>query len=477
MGDEFMQFSPQEIKLAQAVQSAAIPGSPPPIDGLEIATRSISALQLGGDFHMVFQPAKENRRSHHVGLAVGDVCGKGLPASLTATSMGHLLPCLDPLRNPLATIQAINRELEERTPAESFATLVFVDADLRAGTLDIWSAGHPPAVLWRSATGSISVAEGGNVPLGFFSDWNGSKRSWTWEVGDVLVLYSDGLIETRDGKGEMFGVKGIISVLKDRCQGSVEEIADSLIEEVHARGAVTDDLTLLVCRRTELTTAAEPGSVRVLLVDDHRIWRDGVRSLLDDTEFEVVGEAGSGREASEAVRRTQPNLVLLDIRMADGDGLEALRAIKKEFPDTKVVMLTTYEHPTYKVNALEAGASGYLLKGMPHDEMLASLRNILNGELDTDARALTSAIRAAANVARDVHADDLVAPLTCREAEILALVANGLSNHEIAAALFISEGTVKTHVEHVIGKLGVSDRLQAAVWAARHNLAPEIKLS
>src|SRR5689334_13352258 len=122
----------------------------------------------------------------------------------------------------------------------------------------------------------------------------------------------------------------------------------------------------------EASQAAPEGSVSVLLVDDHAIWRGGVRSMLDDTEFEVVGEASSGPEALEVARTVNPRLVLLDIRMAGGDGLGALVALKEEHPRMAVVMLTTYDNPTYMARAVAGGAAGYLLKGIDQDEMLAA---------------------------------------------------------------------------------------------------------
>jgi DNA-binding NarL/FixJ family response regulator len=211
----------------------------------------------------------------------------------------------------------------------------------------------------------------------------------------------------------------------------------------------------------------------VVLVDDHAIWRGGVRSMLEDTEFQVVGEASSGREAVEVVGKVKPNLVLLDIRMAGGDGLEALQNLKAETPQTAVIMLTTYDNPTFMARAVAGGAAGYLLKGIERDELLAALRAVAAGEMLLSAEGLVRSLRGISEAA--AGASDLIEPLTDREQEVLRLVATGLPNKEIAEILFIAESTVKTHVEHIIGKLGVSDRVQAAVWAARHGLAPEVQ--
>ncbi len=209
--------------------------------------------------------------------------------------------------------------------------------------------------------------------------------------------------------------------------------------------------------------------ITVLLVDDHAIWRGGVKSMLDDTEFYVVGEASSGPEGAERVRELEPRLVLLDIRMAGGDGLDALGVIKAQNPGTSVVMLTTYDNPTYMARAVAGGAAGYVLKGVERDELLDALRKVAGGETLLEAKDLARILRGVSQSA--ALAKDLIQPLSEREIEVLRLLSTGLSNKEIAPLLFISESTVKTHVEHIIHKLGVSDRVQAAVWAARHGLA------
>ncbi|MCX6361495.1 MAG: response regulator transcription factor [Armatimonadetes bacterium] len=210
-------------------------------------------------------------------------------------------------------------------------------------------------------------------------------------------------------------------------------------------------------------------TVTVMLVDDHEIWRGGVKSMLRRTEFAVVAEASSGFDAVEAARAARPRLALVDIRMAGGDGLDALQALRKEFPDMAVVMLTTYDNPTFMARAIAGGASGYLLKGVDRSELLQSLRQVMRGEMLISSRDLLRSIRASG---RDAPAmADLATPLSERETEVVRLLADGLSNREIAAMLFVAESTVKTHVEHIVAKLGVSDRIQAAVWAVRSGLA------
>jgi DNA-binding NarL/FixJ family response regulator len=213
---------------------------------------------------------------------------------------------------------------------------------------------------------------------------------------------------------------------------------------------------------------SDSNTIRVLLVDDHAIWRGGVKSMLDDTEFEVIGEAASGHEAIERARELEPQLVLLDIRMAGGDGLDALQTLKAEHPQTAVVMLTTYDNPTYMARAVAGGAAGYLLKGVEQEELIDTLRQVVQGESLLSAHDLARSLRGINP--QSAGAEDLIAPLTEREIEVLRLLSTGLTNKEIAPLLFISESTVKTHVEHIISKLGVSDRVQAAVWAARHGL-------
>lgn len=218
------------------------------------------------------------------------------------------------------------------------------------------------------------------------------------------------------------------------------------------------------------TEPPQPGAVTTMLVDDHAIWRGGVRSMLEDTEFEVVGEASSGREALEIARQVHPRLVLLDIRMAGGDGLDALVALKREHPLTAVVMLTTYDNPTYMARAVAGGAAGYLLKGVDQDEMLQALRAVANGETLLARQELVRSLRGISETA--AGSEDLIEPLTDREQEVLRLLATGICNRDMGSVLFIAESTVKTHIEHILSKLGVSDRVQAAVWAARHGLGP-----
>jgi DNA-binding NarL/FixJ family response regulator len=195
--------------------------------------------------------------------------------------------------------------------------------------------------------------------------------------------------------------------------------------------------------------------------------------MLEDTEFEVAGEASSGKEAVETIRflnstHSLPQLVLMDIRMTGGDGLDALQMLKNEFPTVSVLMLTTYDNPTFMARAVAGGAAGYLLKGMERHEILMALRDVADGRMLLSSHDLNRSLRSISE--ETVKAEDLIQPLSARELEVLRLLATGLSNRDIAQLLFIGESTVKTHVEHIINKIGVSDRVQAAVWAARHGL-------
>jgi DNA-binding NarL/FixJ family response regulator len=215
--------------------------------------------------------------------------------------------------------------------------------------------------------------------------------------------------------------------------------------------------------------------ITIVLVDDHAVWRNGVRSLLEDTEFEVIGEASSGSEAVTVVSQMRPRLVLLDIRMAGGDGLDALQSIKAENPQTMVIMMTTYDNPTYMARAVAGGAAGYLLKGIDPEAMLESLRSVSDGKMLLRAQDLVRSLRGVSENA--ASARELIEPLTSREEEVLRLLSTGMNNRDIAAVLFVAESTVKTHIEHIISKLGVSDRVQAAVWAARQGIVRPAELS
>ncbi len=208
-------------------------------------------------------------------------------------------------------------------------------------------------------------------------------------------------------------------------------------------------------------------TIRLLIADDHEVVRSGLKTIFAGTEIEIVAEVGTGEDAVKFALEGNPDVVLLDIRMPKGDGLTALGRIKLEKPDMPVLMLSTFDNPTYIARSVALGASGYLLKGCTRDELLGAIRSAANGEsawTRDELRRVTGAL-ATPRLAADVEV-----PLTQRESEVLRQLAYGLTNKEIAQALHISYETVKEHVQHILRKIGVSDRTQAAVWAVRKQL-------
>src|ERR671933_1658129 len=211
--------------------------------------------------------------------------------------------------------------------------------------------------------------------------------------------------------------------------------------------------------------------IRVLIADDHPMVREGLRSMLSAKDIQVIGEASTGREAIDMVKELNPNVVLMDVRMPDLDGLDATRMLHNERPDLPVIIVTTYENPSYMAKAVTAGAAGYILKGTSRDDLLQAVHAVIEGGMLWQRDLLQQVVtKQVADIPSPLPQEDnqLVEPLTSREREILALVAQGLNNREIAEALSVTVSTVKTHVENILGKLQVTDRVQAAVWAARN---------
>jgi DNA-binding NarL/FixJ family response regulator len=207
-------------------------------------------------------------------------------------------------------------------------------------------------------------------------------------------------------------------------------------------------------------------AVRVLLVDDDQLMRAGLRAVLSsDAGIEVVGEAATGRAAVARVRALRPDLVLMDVRMPDLDGIAATREVLATSPDVKVVILTTFEDDDYIFGALSAGASGFLLKRTTPEELLAAIHTVAAGDSLLSPSVTRIVLERLARQPAPQVAGSAVADLTPREREVLGLVARGLSNGEIAAALVIEESTVKTHVKRILGKLGLRDRIQAVIFA------------
>ena len=214
-------------------------------------------------------------------------------------------------------------------------------------------------------------------------------------------------------------------------------------------------------------------SVRVLIADDDDLMRVGLRGVLaSDPGIEVVGEARDGRDALHRTRLLQPEVVLMDVRMPDLDGIAATRELLAAFPDVRVVILTTFEQDDYIFDALSAGASGFLLKRTSPEDLIAAVHTIAGGESLLSPSVTSRVIeRMAAQKRPDPGHDALLAELTPREREVLELLARGRSNAEIAATLVIEESTAKTHVKRVLTKLGVRDRVQAVIFAYENGLA------
>jgi DNA-binding NarL/FixJ family response regulator len=215
-------------------------------------------------------------------------------------------------------------------------------------------------------------------------------------------------------------------------------------------------------------------AVRVLIVDDDDLMRAGLRGVLSrDEAIEVVGEAADGRDAVYRTRLLQPDVVLMDVRMPDLDGISATRELLDAFPEVKVVILTTFEQDDYIFGALSAGASGFLLKRTRPEELVAAVHTIAAGD-SLLSPSVTGRVIAhmASQPSPDPTLDERLEELTPREREVLDLVARGLSNGEIAAHLIIEESTVKTHVRRVLAKLGLRDRVQAVIFAYQSGLTP-----
>jgi len=208
-------------------------------------------------------------------------------------------------------------------------------------------------------------------------------------------------------------------------------------------------------------------SIRLLVCDDHPVIRTGLAALLAGTDIEIVAEASNGKEVVRQAEKVKPDVVLLDIRMPDGDGLAVLDELKAASPESRVVMLSTYDNPTYIARAVALGASDYVLKGSSREDIIATITAASQGESPSrggELRRIAGTMKT-----RQAIADDDV-PLTQRETQVLRHVALGLSNKEIGRSLEISVETVKEHVQNILRKVAVSDRTQAAVWAVRRGL-------
>jgi DNA-binding NarL/FixJ family response regulator len=208
-------------------------------------------------------------------------------------------------------------------------------------------------------------------------------------------------------------------------------------------------------------------AIRLLIADDHEVCRAGLKSLLEETEIEIVAEAENGLEALERTFTLRPDVVLLDVRMPQCDGITCLGRIKLDAPAIPVLIFSSYDNPTYVARAVALGAAGYISKTCRQAEIIEAIRAVAGGETIWSREELRR-VTGALSVPRSNSEVDV--PLTKREGEVLKQLAFGLTNKEIAQALGISYETVKEHVQHVLRKIGVSDRTQAAVWAVRKEL-------
>ena len=241
---------------------------------------------------------------------------------------------------------------------------------------------------------------------------------------------------------------------------------------------------------SETESGMQTVPARVLVADDHELVRDGFKRMLGyERDLAVVGEATNGREAVQLCGELKPDLVLMDVRMPQMDGLEATRQIKVDHPEISVLVITTYENPDYLLEAIKAGAAGYVLKDAPNQQLLSAMRRALEGESPINQELATQLIQRLASEASQPAVAGSQAPpeaesaasqappslleeLTPREEEVLGLVVQGKTNQQIAESLHITRATTKVHMQHIIRKLEVSDRTQAVVRAFELGLAP-----
>jgi DNA-binding NarL/FixJ family response regulator len=207
-------------------------------------------------------------------------------------------------------------------------------------------------------------------------------------------------------------------------------------------------------------------AIKVVVVDDHEVVRLGLRSLLRGSDISIVSEAATAKQAVEETQKHRPDVVLMDIRMGENDGLAALEKLRKKTPDIPVVMLSMYDNPTYVARSVALGAADYVLKGSPREDLISAIERAAKGEGPAEGSMME---RVKDAMARRGDRDDDI-PLTNRELQVLRHVALGLSNREIGRSLGISIETVKEHVQNILRKLDVTDRTQAAVWAVKKGL-------
>jgi DNA-binding NarL/FixJ family response regulator len=222
---------------------------------------------------------------------------------------------------------------------------------------------------------------------------------------------------------------------------------------------------------------AREQAVRVLVVDDQRLMRDGIASLLSIQDgIEVVGTAASGQEALERALALRPDVILMDVRMPIMDGVAATARVRHQLPNCQVLMLTTFDDEEYVINALRAGACGYLLKNIPAPDLARAVQAAHRGVYQLDPAVASKVVASLARSTKpapslpDPPVLNNVPDLTSREIEVLRLIAQGATNREIAESLVISEGTVKNHISNILSRLGLRDRTQAAIYARENDL-------
>ena len=215
---------------------------------------------------------------------------------------------------------------------------------------------------------------------------------------------------------------------------------------------------------------------RIVLVDDHEVVRLGLKALLErHPHFEVVGEAGSSREAIELVSNTQPDVVVMDIRLPGTSGIEACEEITRRFPTTRVIMLTSYAEDEMLFSAIRAGASGYILKQIGGEDLIRALEAVARGDALLDPAVTQRVFQEVRRAVKEEEASAF-AHLSQQEKHVLLLVSEGKTNREIAKALFLGEGTVRNYVSSILSKLGVSNRAEAAAYAVEHSLREYISV-
>ena len=240
----------------------------------------------------------------------------------------------------------------------------------------------------------------------------------------------------------------------------------------HVEQEKTEEGVWGMAKEKPVTQATGKGPITVLVADDHPMVREGLQSMLNTRSIKIVGEAATGVEAVEQVRDFQPDVVLMDVRMPDMDGLPATEIVKREWPGTSIIMITSYESKDCLWRAIEAGAAGYILKGMSRDSLLNAIKVVRKGGSLIEARLLSELLTEMGIEGTRYQAgtESVAETLSPREQQVLKLLVQGLTNKEIAAEMNYSLGTVKNVVQRVIEKLGVSDRTQAAVYAVHTGL-------